>query len=137
MSNIVKCSLGVAIVVGLAAASFGSNTCYFLMRKGCGSGQTFCTNGSTVCEFSYTASTDTGCGFRGPVDVPLARKCWTLTNAVTHPCDATPPATLVQIGCAENGACCFGDLVDNGLPPPGGNFNTPSGEQCCEIKAER
>jgi len=122
------------VLLGLCAFALGNNPCYFIQRSGCGAGGTFCSNNSTVCDVGYSKSTDTGCGRRGPLDITVPRKCYTLTDAITQPCDQDPPDDLYQVGCAESGVCCYGDLTPTGGSSPG-DMTYPNGDKCCTIKA--
>lgn len=128
--------LGVAAFAAGCAFVLGSTPCYFIQREDCGSGSTFCTNGLTVCDVGYSTKLDTGCGKLGPFEVtPVFRWCYTLSNALTHPCDQ--PAIgggYVQIGCAQNGVCCYGTISSIGAPI--GDMTEPAGAECCVKKAE-
>lgn len=127
---------GVAVLAAGSALVLGSTPCYFIQRDGCGSGSSFCTNGQTVCDVGYSTKLDTGCGRLAPFNAtPVNRYCYTLANALTHPCDQPPPGgTYVQIGCAQNGICCYGRLDD--ATGPIGDMTVPEGDVCCVKKAE-
>jgi hypothetical protein len=131
-----KCLAGVAFVISGWAMVLGSQPCYFIQRDGCGTGSSFCTNGQTVCDVGYSKKLDTGCGRLQPFNVePVDRRCYTLTSALTHPCDQPPPGGgYTQIGCALNGMCCYGVLQDPGEPI--GTMTEPVGNACCDVKAE-
>lgn len=130
-------SLGIAIFAAGSALALGSTPCYFIQRDGCGSGSTFCTNGLTVCDVGYSTRLDTGCGKLGPFEVtPVSRWCYILSNTITHPCDQAPiGGGYTQIGCAQNGICCYGTLSQT--PELSiGDMTEPAGAECCSIKAE-
>lgn len=127
--------LGALIVVAGAAMVTANQPCYFIQRGGCGSGSSFCTDGQTVCDIGYSSKLDTGCGNLAPFSVePIDRRCYTLTSALTHPCDQPPPGGgYVQIGCAQDGICCYGVLQDPTSPI--GTMTQPTGNACCAVKA--
>lgn len=127
-------------ILGAAAVTLGSTPCYFLQRTGCSSGTSglFCAVGTKVCDVGYSSSVDTGCGRLGPVTNSVKMHCYTLTFALTVPCDqASPGGSYVVIGCNNGaGVCCYG-IPSQTLEPSHGDMMEPTGEVCCTIKVER
>lgn len=128
------CPVSMLVLATIALA--GPNYCYFLQSSGCGSGESFCTNGQEVCDVGYSATVDTGCGKLGPLLSGIPRKCYTLSEATTHPCDDDdPPGGLSVVGCHDgNGVCCY--AAKTWARNVGSNMSVPQGANCCDLVVE-
>ncbi|GIK19673.1 MAG: hypothetical protein DYG93_08670 [Leptolyngbya sp. PLA2] len=135
----------IAGAIGLAAALTviaAPDYCYFLERvqdgesSGCGSGASFCLNNTIVCDVGLTTRVDYGCGKKGPMSFPgVVRKCFKITNAITHPCDDDDePAGADPVGCrTESGVCCYGTLTYDSNVPGDPYMSVASGARCCNV----
>lgn len=120
-------AVGAVAMVALAAP----NDCYFLVSSGCGSGESFCTENSIVCDVGYSKFVDTGCGRMGPFTYGQLWLCYLLTNTTTHPCnEPPPPENLDGTGCASDGICCYATRTEVGEVQ--GTMSVPGGFLCCE-----
>lgn len=120
-------AIGTVALVALAAP----NDCFFLQSSGCGSGESFCAEGSEVCDEGYSKQVDTGCGKKGPMVGGVTRRCYTLTDATTGDCDEPNPDGLETVGCTNgSGLCCYATKVwSRDLTS---SMQIPAGEACCD-----
>lgn len=96
-------------VTGVAIAE----TCYHLQRNGgaCGSGATFCTVNTEVCDDGWQSGTMYGCGRLGPMDEDtVERNCYKITGSTTAPCDPGMNGPPFPAGCRNGNVCCFAYL---------------------------
>lgn len=127
-----------AITSGLALGALAvfalAEDCYFPKKTGCGSGDDFCTPGSTVCEQTWTKTVDTGCGYLGPLGDLEPAHCGDQETVVIQDCDESNPSGFEPVGCADQGHCCYTDGYDNWDINPHVLIRKPVGStNCCEI----